>query len=46
MNAKGTKRVPVQIFAWEAYYVSCQKRLYQIKYGLEGWILIADLRLC
>ena len=24
--------------AWGAYYVSCQKRLFKIKYGFEGSI--------
>ena len=27
-----------QLFAWGAYYVSCQKRLYKMKHGFKGSI--------
>ena len=32
----GLKESLPQIFALGAYYVSCQKRLYKMKYGFKG----------
>ena len=33
----------LQIFSWEGYYVSCQKRLCKIKYAFKGSVLDVDL---
>ena len=37
MSAWGVESLP-QLFACGAYYVSCQKRLYKMKYGFKGSI--------
>ena len=41
----GLKEFLLWIFAWGAYYVSCQKRLLKMKYGLESSISNVDLGL-